>query len=97
MHHGRLLLEGEPAALLADFPHEAYRIEGGDRDAVAAALAEDARVLAISPAGARVRVVLVHGTADSVSVLLGSVGSHLVPIAPDFEDLFLTRLREEAA
>ncbi|HYG69084.1 MAG TPA: ABC transporter ATP-binding protein, partial [Anaeromyxobacteraceae bacterium] len=32
VHHGRVLLEGEPAALLAGFDEETYAVEGGDRD-----------------------------------------------------------------
>jgi ABC-2 type transport system ATP-binding protein len=97
IHHGRLLLEGEPAALLAAFPHQAFRVVGGDRSAVAAVLERDARVLATSPAGSRVRVVLLRGSATALAAPLRALGAELVPVAPDFEDLFLARLREEAA
>jgi ABC-2 type transport system ATP-binding protein len=96
MHRGQLLVEGEPAALLAAFPHEAYRVHGGDRDAVAAELGADARVLAISPAGARVRVVVTRGARPQVASRIAPLGAELWPVAPDFEDLFLARLHEEA-
>jgi ABC-2 type transport system ATP-binding protein len=96
IHHGRLLLEGEPAALLSAFEHEAFRVEGGDRDAVAGLLASDPRVHSVSPAGARVRVVVQRDAGDQVAAALEPLGGRLLPTAPDFEDLFLTRLREEA-
>src|SRR5512142_1909495 len=32
VHHGRALLAGEPAALLAGFTDEAYEVRGGDRE-----------------------------------------------------------------
>src|SRR5512133_1277167 len=38
IHHGRLLLEGEPQALIRGFDHETWEVEGGERDALDAAL-----------------------------------------------------------
>lgn len=96
IHHGRMLVEGEPAALLAAFPHHAFRVEGGDRDEVAALLSRDPNVHAVSPAGARVRIVVERDAAAAVAATIAPLGSELVPTAPDFEDLFLSRLREEA-
>jgi ABC-2 type transport system ATP-binding protein len=94
VHRGRLLVEGEPASLLAGFPHRAFRVEGPDRDGAATLLGRDARVYAISPAGARLRVVVARDAIDEVAALLAPLGSRLVPTAPDFEDLFLSLLRE---
>jgi ABC-2 type transport system ATP-binding protein len=94
IHHGRLLVEGEPAALLAAFPHEVYRVEGGERGAVAAALSGHPAVLALSPSGARVRVVVARGRAAAVGAQLWPLGAKLTPAAPDFEDLFLARVVE---
>ena len=95
MHRGRRLVEGEPASLLAAFPHRAFSVEGGDRDCVTTALDRDARVLAVSPAGAKVRVVVRPDGVKDVAAALEPLDSRLVPCAPDFEDLFLARLREE--
>jgi ABC-2 type transport system ATP-binding protein len=96
VHEGRLLLEGEPAALLAAFEDEAYEIEGGDRDVVDAALAELAAVRAASPAGSRLRAVVARGRAAEVTRALAPLGARLAPAQPDFEDLFLSRIEEQS-
>jgi ABC-2 type transport system ATP-binding protein len=95
IHAGRLLLEGEPAALLAAFAHGAFRVDGGERDAVAAALQGHPRVLALSPSGARVRAVVARGGEAEVAAVLAPLGAGLHPVSPDFEDLFLARLATE--
>jgi ABC-2 type transport system ATP-binding protein len=95
MHHGRLLAAGAPAALLAEFPDEVYRVEGGERAAVAAALADAPEVLALSPSGARMRLVVRRGTGAAASARLAPLGATLVPTPADFEDLFLARLAVE--
>jgi ABC-2 type transport system ATP-binding protein len=94
MHEGRLLTEGEPAVLLAAFPYRVFRVEGGDRDTVSRTLTGDPRVFAISPAGARLRVVVEPDAEQGVTALLGPLGAHLLPTTPDFEDLFVARLGE---
>jgi ABC-2 type transport system ATP-binding protein len=96
MHHGRLLAAGTPAGLLAEFPDEAYRVAGGARVAVGAALGGHPAVLALSPSGARVRLVARRGRAGEVAATLAPLGASLVPTPPDFEDLFLARLHGEA-
>src|SRR5512137_2255847 len=96
-HRGRLLLEGTPSALLAGFDEEAYEVAGGDRDAVEAALAGCPQVRAVSPAGSRLRVDLDAGTRDAVAAGLAPLGASLRPVAPTFEDLFLSRLHREHA
>jgi ABC-2 type transport system ATP-binding protein len=96
-YRGRLLLEGEPAALLAGFDEEAYEVAGGDREAVEAALAARPEVRAVSPAGSRLRVDLDAGSREAVGTALASVGAELRPVAPTFEDLFLSRLHREHA
>ncbi|MBF5041608.1 ABC transporter ATP-binding protein [Aggregicoccus sp. 17bor-14] len=97
VHRGRLLLEGEPRVLLQRFAHEVYEVHGGERREVDAALAHLPAVQAASPAGARLRVVVTHGEGDAVLRGLAPLGAHLVPARADFEDLFLSRLREEEA
>jgi ABC-2 type transport system ATP-binding protein len=97
-HRGRLLLEGEPGALLAGFDEEAYEVSGGDRDAVEGVLSSRREVRAVSPAGSRLRVDVDAGSREALAAALAAVGAELRPVTPTFEDLFLSRLhREEAA
>jgi ABC-2 type transport system ATP-binding protein len=95
-HRGRIVAMGEPAALLAGFEEEAYEVRGGDRERVDAALAASAAVLAASPAGARLRVVVRRGRSGEVRGALAPHGAALERVAPDFEDLFLSRTAERA-
>jgi len=96
VHRGRLLLEGAPPALIAGFEDEAYEVRGGEREAVDRALGAAPAVLAASPAGERLRVVVARGGGAEVARALSPLGARLEPVAPDFEDLFLSRLREAA-
>jgi ABC-2 type transport system ATP-binding protein len=96
-YRGRLLLEGEPGALLAGFDEEAYEITGGDRDQVEAVLGALPAVRSVSPAGSRLRVDLLAGKREGVAAALAPLGAELRPVAPSFEDLFLSRLQGENA
>jgi ABC-2 type transport system ATP-binding protein len=96
IHQGRLLMEGEPQALLARFPHRVFRVQGGQRDEVLELLDQAPGVLGTSPAGARLRAVVRAEFTEELARRLGALGSSLVATAPDFEDLFVARLREEA-
>jgi ABC-2 type transport system ATP-binding protein len=96
IYEGRLLVEGAPRALLASFEEETYEVAGGDRDAIDLALSETPEVRAASPAGSRLRVDVERGGADRVRAALGPLGAELRPVAPNFEDLFLARIRMEA-
>ena len=51
---------------------------------------------AASPAGARLRVVVAHGAGQELARALAPLGASLAPATPDFEDLFLSRIREAA-
>jgi len=95
MHHGKLLLEGAPGALVRGFPHHVFRSTGGDRDQLLAALGAHPRVLAVSPAGSRVRMVVQRGGEADVEAVVTPLGGTFEPAVPDFEDLFLARMREE--
>jgi ABC-2 type transport system ATP-binding protein len=96
LHEGRLLAVGKPADLLAAFPHRVFRVDGGERAQVSRVLAGDARVLAVSPAGARLRVVVGADASEGLADLLAPLGASPVPTSPDFEDLFIARLHDEA-
>jgi ABC-2 type transport system ATP-binding protein len=97
INHGRLLLDGEPRALLATFEDETYEVEGGEREQVDERLAGLSEVHAASPAGATLRIAVARGSAGSVAVALNPLAASLRPVAPNFEDLFLARVRKEAA
>jgi ABC-2 type transport system ATP-binding protein len=95
VHRGRLLLEGAPPALIAGFRDEAFEVRGGERDRVDSALGREPAVLAASPAGERLRVVVARGASAEVARALAPLGAALQPVSPDFEDLFLSSIREE--
>ncbi len=95
VHRGRLVLEGEPASLIAGFEDEAWEVRGGARDAVDAALAALPAVRSTSPAGSRLRIVVARGASEDVAGALRPLGASLERVAPDFEDLFLSRMGEE--
>jgi ABC-2 type transport system ATP-binding protein len=95
-HRGRLLLEGAPADLLAGFDGETFEVSGGEREEVDAALSALPDVRAVSPAGSRLRVELASGARERVAAALSPRGAELRPVAPTFEDLFLSRLLREA-
>jgi hypothetical protein len=90
------LLDGEPRALLASLEDETYEVEGGEREQVDERLASLAEVHAASPAGSTLRIALARGSAGTVGTALAPLHASLRPVAPDFEDLFLARMRQEA-
>jgi hypothetical protein len=91
------LLDGEPRALLANLEDETYEVEGGEREQVDERLASLAEVHAASPAGSTLRIALARGSADAVATALQPLHASLRPVAPNFEDLFLARVRQEIA
>jgi ABC-2 type transport system ATP-binding protein len=95
IHHGRALLQGAPSPMVREFPHLVLRVEGGDREAMSALLQSAPGVLALSPSGSRMRVVVQRDAELSVRTIAAEAGASLEPVAPDFEDLFLTRMHEE--
>jgi len=90
---GKLLEEGRPSEMLAAFAHPVFRVRG-DRAKVTAAIEKNPDVLAFTPAGAELRVVVRSGREQVVLSLLSSLGAETLPASPTFEDLFLTRLHE---
>jgi ABC-2 type transport system ATP-binding protein len=90
---GRLTAEGPPAALVAAFDEEAYEVVGGERTSVLAALDRTPGLLARSPAGARLHVVVGRGRGDEVRSALRETGAELVPARPSFEDVFIVKAR----
>ncbi len=93
LFEGRLLEEGAPGEMLGAFEHPVFRVQG-ERARVVAAVEKHPDVLAFTPAGAQVRVVVRRGSEPAVLALLAGLGAHTSPATASFEDLFLTRSRE---
>jgi ABC-2 type transport system ATP-binding protein len=93
LYEGRLLEEGSPRELLDGFPHGTFEVVG-DRRRVSEPIESSGDVLAFTPAGARLRIVVRGGREASLAAELEEVGGTLVPVAPTFEDLFLARVHE---
>jgi ABC-2 type transport system ATP-binding protein len=92
VHQGRLLAEGAPGALTDALEHAVFEVIGGEREALDAALSARPEVVAASPAGARLRVVIEPGGEDALARHIAPLGASLVRVRPDFEDLFLARV-----
>jgi ABC-2 type transport system ATP-binding protein len=92
MYRGKILAEGAPSELAQNLEHEVYEVRGGDRAAQQVKVAQLAEVVAASPAGARLRIVIMPGTSEHVA---GALEGELVRVTPDFEDLFLARIHGE--
>jgi ABC-2 type transport system ATP-binding protein len=90
---GRLLLEGSPERLVADFPHPVFRVDAADRAAAERLLHGRSEVVALSPAGRSLRVVVEAGQVETLAAALAPAGCRLEQVRPDFEDLFLERTR----
>jgi ABC-2 type transport system ATP-binding protein len=95
LHDGKLLLQGEPAELLRDFAEEAYEVHGGNRLQVEKRLRDLPEICASSPAGSRLRVVVLSGGAPKVAAELAKLDATLEAVTPSFEDLYLATLHRE--
>lgn len=96
LHDGQLLAGGEPAQLLADFPHTVLEVAPGQggRAAVDELLEGDAGVLALTPAGTRVRAVVRRQDEGRLAAALAGLGATSSRSRADFEDLYLALLAE---
>jgi ABC-2 type transport system ATP-binding protein len=93
LHRGRLVEEGKPSELLRDFPHPVFHLAGA-RDRLEALVDGSGDVLASTPAGARLRVVVRRGREAHLLGAIAIAGGQASPAAPTFEDLVLARVRE---
>ncbi len=91
LDRGRLLTEGPPDQLIRDFPHRAFEVHAADRGQAETALGERPEVLALSPHGADLRIVVrVEGVSSIESwAARASPPVHLESVRPDFDDVFL--------
>ncbi len=89
MHEGRIVAQGAPGALTDALENPVCEVVGGERGALHELLEGHEAVVAASPAGARLRVVLTPGAEPRIAADLAPLGAELRRVPPDFEDLFL--------
>jgi ABC-2 type transport system ATP-binding protein len=92
MHKGRIIASGPPGELTRSLEHDVCEVIGGDREALHGALEQLQEVVAASPAGARLRIVIAPGGRAAVERSLAAHGASLRKVSADFEDLFLARI-----
>ena len=89
LHDGTVVAEGVPARLVRELDKPVFEVLGGNREALHRMLAETSGVIAASPAGERLRVVLSPAATPEVSRRVAELGASLAKVAADFEDVFL--------
>jgi ABC-2 type transport system ATP-binding protein len=97
IHEGRLLAQGRPQEMVREQSFEAFEVQGAAREQLEPLLERIPEVMLVSPAGARVRIVVAPGGRERVAAALGPIGAALASVSISFEDLFLVRIAEESA
>lgn len=94
IHEGRLLTEGEPMALTRQFSHKTLLLSGPDRTALEEAVEGRPEVLALTPHGSSLRVVVEGSREQAFTAWLAEIGLASPPssVKPDFEDVYLGML-----
>ncbi len=96
VHSGALLAEGSPSSLIDEFDHTTLEIEGdlssAERERLDLALRGLPEIVAASPAGARLRLVVRPRGEGAVERVFGQLGVRHKRAAADFEDLFLAKV-----
>lgn len=97
MHRGTLIAEGTPSALVDTFEDAVLRVEqpdtsdasSEDLDAAISTLGDG--VIAVTPLGSGLRIVVRAASRDQAIRTLTRAGTTVQPARPGFEDLFLSR------
>lgn len=89
LRNGSVVAEGEPARLVRELDKPVFEVLGGDRESLHHVFASVSGVIAASPAGERLRVVLEPGAVTVISQHTQQLGATLAPVSADFEDVFL--------
>ena len=97
LREGQVILRGAPEALVRGFRDVVLEIRAPDRRPVDALLERDPRVLARTPAGERIRAVVLANAVDELRNTLTALGGTVATVRPDFEDLYLSTIAERAA
>ncbi|HEY6879001.1 MAG TPA: ABC transporter ATP-binding protein [Polyangiales bacterium] len=97
LHDGAIIAQGSPAQLASELEFEVLEIAGGERESLHALFERAPYVVAASPAGKRLRVVVRPGTTAELVAALRPLGASAHAVSPDFEDLFLARIAPQEA
>jgi len=99
LHAGRVLAEGEPARLVEGIADVVLDVVAGPsgRGPVDELLEADPDVLAVTPAGERIRALVRAGRGEAIARALVGIGASSRPTRPDFEDVYLALLAAPAS
>jgi ABC-2 type transport system ATP-binding protein len=87
---GKVLTEGEPTALVRACEDVVLEARADDRAPLDAYLEAHDGVVAVTPAGERIRALITASRQDEVREGLRALGAVVVDSAPDFEDLYFS-------
>ena len=87
---GKVLTSGEPTALVRACVDVVLEAHAEDRAPLDGYLEGHPGVLAVTPAGARIRALVAAASADDVAAGLGALGANVARSVPDFEDLYFS-------
>lgn len=89
LHAGKVVAEGVPARLVRELDKPVFEVLDGERESLHRMLASTEGVIAASPAGERLRIVLAPDAVARVTQNAERLGARLSPVSADFEDVFL--------
>jgi ABC-2 type transport system ATP-binding protein len=94
LHEGKVLAAGTPAELVDGLTHAVLEIDAGamGRAPIDALLEAAPGVLAMTPAGERIRAVVRRDAEAALTAALLRIGARSRPAHPDFEDVYLALL-----
>jgi ABC-2 type transport system ATP-binding protein len=97
LHEGAIVAEGAPARLASELEYDVLEVTGGDRIKLHELFESAPYVVAASPAGKRLRVVVRPGAQLQLREALQQLGACAHSVHADFEDLFLARIASREA
>lgn len=97
LHEGRILATGEPETLVSGFAHAVLEVDLGSDEDTRDWLERHPDVLALTPAGERVRAVVRRDASARLLADLQARALNARPSRPDFEDLYLSLLSKAEA
>ena len=94
---GRILTEGEPTTLVRGCEDVVLEARARERGPLDAYLEKHEAVVAVTPAGERIRALVLASHADEVHAGLVQRGAEVIRSMPDFEDLYFSLAAREKA
>ncbi|HMA95298.1 MAG TPA: ABC transporter ATP-binding protein [Polyangiaceae bacterium] len=93
LHQGRVIADGTPQDLVRQMALPVFEVRGGEREELHAWFNGQPGIVAASPAGERLRIVLDPNVVENVEVGLRAFGASLQSVPADFEDVFLASIQ----